>query len=151
MSKVRKFLERLRDSIQAEGVNLSKHIEALPSPIGEAETLREIVSCYETISWYHTFVSAKIYRALTGKMEKSDDKELAQLDQDDADGSAKVASEGLIKSMVALKRIYEWDKDLQDDALTLLVEVERLRKGIDIEFPGHRKFKRPGFEADEVG
>lgn len=140
-----KFLKELRKSIRAEGIDLSKRIEVIPGAKEDVGTLREIVTCYEVISWYHTLISAKIYRALC--QEKGErDRELAQAEQDDANGSAKVAYESLTRSIKALQRIYEWDEDLQASALNLLVEAERLRRGIDKEFPGHREFKRPGFD-----
>lgn len=146
MNFASKFLKRLRESIQAEGVDLSERIEVIPPSIKDVRTLREIVSCYETISWYHTLVPAKIYRALTQEFDEDIDKEMAQIGQDDANGSAKVAYDGLVKSISALQKVYKWDEALSDSALTLLVEADRLRKGIDTEFPGHREFKRPGFD-----
>ncbi len=79
-------------------------------------------------------------------MEKSEDKELDEIDIYDANGSAKVAYLGVVRSLVALQKVYQWNEDLQDEALTLLVEADRLRRMIDKEFPGHRSFKRPGFD-----
>jgi hypothetical protein len=146
MDLAHKFLERLRKSIQALGIELPERIEVIPSSLEDVETLKEIVACYETISWYHTLISAKIYRALSSKMEKNKDKELAEIGMHDANGSAKVAYLGIIRSLAALQKVYHWHEDLQDEALTLLVEAERLRRMIDKEFPGHRTFKRPGFD-----
>ena len=149
MQLASEFLKKLRESIQAEGVELSERIEVMHSSdlssISDVGTLKEIVSCYETISWYHTLVPAKIYRALTHRFEKYDDEEMAQIGQYDADGSAKVAYDGLVKSISALQKVYKWDEELKDSILTLLVGADRLLKGIDTEFPGHREFKRPGF------
>jgi hypothetical protein len=68
------------------------------------------------------------------------------LAQKDADDSAKIAYIGVIKSMNALKVIYEWNEDLRHTIITLLAEAEKLRKGIDQQFPGHLTFKRPGFD-----
>ncbi|MBU4310334.1 hypothetical protein L6386_06915 [bacterium] len=146
MDLARKFLERLRKSIQAFGIELPERIEIIPSSVEDVETLREIVSCHEIISWYHTQISVKVYRALGSKMEKSEDKELDEIDIYDANGSAKIAYLGVVKSIVALQKVYHWNEDLQDDALTLLVEADRLRRMIDKKFPGHRTFKRPGFD-----
>lgn len=66
--------------------------------------------------------------------------------QSDADASAKIAYVGIIKSTDALELIYNWNEDPQDSVLTLLVEIDKLRRGIDREFPNHRTFKRPGFD-----
>lgn len=140
------FLKKLQKIIQKEGKDLTKRVEIIPSPEKDIGSLQHIVSCYETISWYHTLISAKIYRALC-KEKHQDDEELRQIEQSDADGSAKIAYMGLTKSMSALQEIYKWDEEQRDTALSLLVEAERLRKGIDKEFPGHKKFKRPGFDV----
>lgn len=140
LKMTQEFLEKLRKIIQEEGVDLTKRIEIIPSVRSDVEILRQVVSSYEVILWYHTFVPVKIHRALQGKMEAD------EFAQSDADGSAKVAYLGITKSMEALKIIYDWDEDLQDEALTLLAKIESLQKGIDKEFPGHRAFKRSGFD-----
>ncbi len=140
-----KFLKRLKEAIQEEGISLSQRIEIVPSPEEKARNFKELTFSYEVILWYHTLISAKIYRALCQKESESDE-ELAKTEKSDADGSAKVAYLGLVNSIRALQKIYPWNEDLQDEILTLLVEAGRLRKGIDKIFPGHRKFKRPGFD-----
>lgn len=141
-----KFLGKLRKAIQALGIELPERIETIPSSVEDVETLKEIVSCYETISWYHTLISAKIYRALSSRMEENADKEPTEIDIYDANGSAKVAYLGVIRSIAALQKVYHWNEDLQDETLTLLVEADRLRRMIDKKFPGHCTFKRPGFD-----
>jgi len=142
LNMARKFLEKIRETIQKEGVDLTRRIEIIPSAKGDMVTFKEIISCYEVISWYHTLLPVKIRRALKSKMECQAD----ESSQSDADGSAKVAYIAITKSMNALKIIYDWDEDLKDSALTLLVEIEKLRKAVDKEFPGHHTFKRPGFD-----
>jgi len=138
----RKYLEELRKIINEEREDLAKRVEIIPSAEGDIETLKEIISNYEIISWYHTLISVKIHRALQGKMEHDED----EFAQSDADGSAKVAYIGIMKSMNALKVIYDWDENHQEVTLTLLVELEKIRRDIDREFPGHQTFKRPGFD-----
>lgn len=135
------FLKRLGEEIKKEGLELAEKIEVMPSPEDEEKSFKELVFLCNVIAWYHTLISAKIYRALCGGSEESD-----EIDISDVNGSAKVAYLSLNKSINALQKIYDWNEDLQDDALTLLVEADRLRKGIDKEFSGHRTFKRPGFD-----
>lgn len=128
-----KFLERLKRAIQEEGIDLSQKIEILPSPEEKAKNFRSIIFCYEVILWYHTLVPAKIYRALSQREYKSD-----------ALKSARVAYLGLVNSCNALLKIYQWDKELQDEILSLLIESERIKKDIDRFFPEHHKIKIPG-------
>lgn len=131
-----RFLRKLKNIIQEEGIDLTKRIEIMPSPGKEAGNFQEIVFCYQVILWYHTLIPAKIYRALS----------IPDAHDFDSDGSAKVAYLGLTESIKALQKIYHWDKNLEDNILPLLITAEQLRKGIDREFPGHRRFKRPGFD-----
>lgn len=142
LKMAQKFLKKLQQTIQTEGVDLTKRVEIIPSAKGDIGTLRKVVSSYEVISWYHTLIPVKIHRALQSKMEIEAD----EFAQSDADASAKIAYIGIIKSIDALELIYNWNEDLQDSALALLVEINKLRKGIDKEFPGHRTFKRPEFD-----
>ncbi len=146
--KVWDFLPRLREAIEAERAALLQRAEIMPSVDEEAGTLTEMVDAYEVIEWYHTQVAVKICRALSGRQEsdEEEDADLKTFAMDDAHGSAKVACEGLLRSMAAFQKVYAWDAALRDDVLALLVEAERLRRGIDAELPGHREFKRPGFD-----
>ncbi|OYD15756.1 hypothetical protein CH333_04960 [candidate division WOR-3 bacterium JGI_Cruoil_03_44_89] len=142
LKMAQKFLEKLRQTIQAEGIDLAKTVEIIPSAKSNIGTLRKIAANYEVICWYHTLIPVKIHRALQSKMEINKD----EFAQSDADASAKIAYIGIMKSMNALKAIYNWNEDLQDGALVLLVAIDKLRRGVDKEFPGHHTFKRPGFD-----
>jgi hypothetical protein len=137
------FLKTLRETIQAEGIDLSKRIEYMPTAKEDKERLMRIVSSYDTVMWYHTLIPVKIRRAIQSKMEIGSNDEFAE---EDALTSAKIAYIGIMQSMASLRFIYDWDEELQDSALTLLAQIEQLRKGVDIEFPGHHKFKRPVFD-----
>lgn len=140
------FLEKLRNIInqEVEEINTDRVTRLLKG----AETIDEIKECYEVISWYHIFISAKIYRALSSKMEAEteEDEELAGYSWDDANGSAKVVREALVKSMNALTKVYEWNELLHNDVMPLLSNIYGLIKGVDREFPEHEEFKRPGLD-----
>lgn len=144
-----KFLKKLHESIETEGYDLSERIDIMPSPFDELKGFEDIGFCYEVISWYHTFVPSKIHRALCSKMESAvaKNEEFSGWDLEDANGSAKVAHDGIMKSIIALQKIYKWNNSLQDEALQLMIEADRIRKGIDAEFPGRHSFKRPGFDG----
>jgi len=141
-----KFLEKLRNIINEE-------IENINAGSVLVENIDEIKDCFEIISWYHLQIAVKIKRALYGKMkvemETGDtaNEEPDEFSLHDANGSAKVAYIGLIKSMDALTQVYEWNKSLHDDIMPLLKDVYGLINGVDREFPGHQDFKRPGFDA----
>lgn len=145
-----RFLEKLHKTLKTDTVNMKQRAKTmlLPNDDENVQTLEILTSHYSAISWYYTLILSKIHRALSSKMmvEIEKDEELMQTHKDDADGSAKVAYDGIIKSIAAFQKFYEWDEGLQDEALELMIEADRLRKAIDKEFPGHQNFKRPGFE-----
>jgi hypothetical protein len=66
----------------------------------------------------------------------------------DALGSAKVASESVVRSMAALQRVYAWDTALEDQMIPLLADLDWMRRQIDATFPGFQEFKRPGLDAE---
>jgi len=145
--RVWNFLPRLRDVLEAERKALLDRVEVTPSAEEEVRTLAEIADAYEVISWFHPQVAAKVYRALATLEDEWDgEPDLKEMAQSDANGSAKVAYLGLARLMAAFQTLYAWDEGLQDDVLPLLAEAERLRRHLDAEFPGHREFKRPGFD-----
>ncbi|MBN2542807.1 hypothetical protein JXI42_08045 [bacterium] len=148
-----KYLKKIRDTIQEFGIDLSKKIQIFPSTIEHVDRLKEVGNCYEVILWYHTLISAKVYRALCSTRFGDDENkdELDEVDIYDSDGSAKVAYISIIKSLAALRDLHTWfeeidNKELQDETLSLLVVVDKLRRMVDSVFPGHKDFKRPGFD-----
>jgi hypothetical protein len=148
MSLAHSFLKQVRRKFDEKREEiLEKSKLSLSSGEDEVKALEDMVFHYETLSWYHTLIPVKIHRALSSKIEGGEeaDPEMAQDSFDDANGSAKVVYTGLMRSMVALQKIYTWDEQLKDDTLTLLVEADRLRKGINAELPGHKNFRAPWF------
>ena len=138
-----KFLEKLRNVINEE-------IENINAGNILAENIEEIKECLEVISWYHMQIAVKIHRALFGKM-RAETEEVGNEEPDeyslyDANGSAKVAYDGLVRTMDALTKVYEWKKSLHNDIMPLLTDVYGLINGVDREFPGYKEFKRPGFD-----
>ena len=142
MDDAHKFLEKLHNIINED-------IENINAGNTLAEDIEEIKECFEVISWYHMQIATKIHRALCGKME-AEEEEYGESDEfssmHDANGSAKVAYHGLIRTMDALTKVYEWNKSLHNDIMPLLIDVYGLINGVDREFPGHKEFKRPGFD-----
>ena len=136
-----KFLEKFRNIINEE-------IENINAGNILAENIEEIKECFEVVSWYHMQIAVKIHRALCGKMEAEEegDCESDEFSMHDANGSAKVAYHGLIRTMDVLTKVHEWKKSLHNDIMPLLTDVYGLINGVDREFPGHKKFKRPGFD-----
>lgn len=149
MQKAHVFLKKLTSVLKAEKNDIFETVRLIPSAEEEISHFEGIIDHYEVIAWYHTLIPAKIYRALSSKFEAvvEKDAELAQINLDDANGSAKVAYFGLKKSIISLQKLFKWNEPLQNEALNLMVDADRMRKSLDAEFPGHHAFKRPGFDG----
>jgi hypothetical protein len=149
MSAAHAFLEDLRQRITEEHAALEERAMIL-GPERAAGNYQEILDAFEVISWYHTLLPAKVYRALGSKLEaeQDGDPESRKFHLDDALGTARVAHESVVRSMAALQRVYEWDDGLEDRIIPLLADLEWLRNQVEGSFPGFRDFKRPGLDPD---
>src|SRR5213080_1706524 len=121
----------------------------------------------EVIRWYEFFIAAKTYRALMG-LEDIGDEEVSDIDIDpfsdddiddedvlpraachDSDGSAKIALIAIDRSLSAWRLMRNALREKTESIVPMLIELEKLRRGIEQIFPTARDFVRPGF--DEVG
>ena len=90
-------------------------------------------------------IAVKIDRALNGKLKREKSKKHSEADLYDSNGSAKVAYLDLLKSLDALTKVYECNKPMNRDVMPLLTMIYELTDQVNQEFPGHKTFKRPGF------
>jgi hypothetical protein len=117
-------------------------LKSLPS---EAEGF-PVDSPLETISWYHTLVAAKTFRALTSELEaRTETPELMS----DALGSAKVVLVAIERSLAAWQALAAADQDARIGGLIELLEA--LRTGVELRFPDARGFVRPGLDDGTAG
>ena len=137
---------------------------------GEANSAEEDINvsdAVEVIRWYQFFIAAKTYRALMG-LEDTGDEDVSDIDIDpfsddddddedvllraachDSDGSAKIALIAIDRSSSAWRVIQNALPEKTESTVPILIELEKLRRGIEQIFPRARDFVRPGF--DEVG
>ncbi len=144
------FLVRMRTELEGEVEEAIELFEILPEE-ALVEKLRTLRDSYETIAWYHMLISVKIRRAIGGLRDGALLGELEEIPcANDATGSAKVASESLVKSMAAYKKVYDLIPDFRDEILNLLLMAKRLSDAVDRSFPGHKEFHRPGLDGPYV-
>ena len=109
-------------------------------PNEEAEGLKDAI---EIIHWYQYQIHVKIRRGLHGKLDPNDE------DDDfpkDSDGSVKVALIGIDRSIAAWGKMYAIFPEKEDEILDILIQLERLRRYTEKEFPNAREFERAGFD-----
>jgi hypothetical protein len=64
----------------------------------------------------------------------------------DSNGSTKVALIGIDRSITMWSKLLEFFSEKEDSLLKILVQLERLRRNVEKEFPDARSFERPGFD-----
>lgn len=132
--------EELRST--EEALNTQARLGA-GNPHGEAAEIREAL---EVVQWYLFFIEVKLARAVAGRVDETIEGDDGF--PSDADGSAKVALIAIDRSIAAWARLREQLGNEADAILDLLVQLERLRRTAEHEFPRARAFKRPGFDPD---
>jgi hypothetical protein len=105
------------------------------------ENITQLKDTIEVIYFYNFFISAKIYRALTGAGDDEPDEI-----QTDSNGSAKIALIALDRLIAAWSVLMEKMPEHEDEILQFLASLAEVRKMTESIFPLARKFKRPGFD-----
>lgn len=95
----------------------------------------------EIIDWYHTFIPAKIYRALRGLTNGIEDDPI----QNDSNGSAKIALVAIEKSVLAWTSIMKNSSSQEDIAIKACIRLTRIKDSLRKCFPDVERFVRPGF------
>jgi hypothetical protein len=100
---------------------------------------------FEVIRWYEYFISAKIFRALRGKVEDGEerDDEFPR----DSDGSAKIALIAIDRSIAAWATIRHYVTDDAKGVVDAIAFLDSLRQAVEKTFPNARSFIRPGFDS----
>ncbi|MBR9978042.1 MAG: hypothetical protein KFH87_08135 [Bacteroidetes bacterium] len=113
----------------------------------DADTVGKLRDALEVLRWYHTFIPAKIGRALSQRGDP-----FSTIEDDipsDADGSAKVALIAMDRSIAAWGCILDHVHGLGDDIAVFLVRLDQLRRAMETTFPNARLFVRPGFDDEQ--
>ena len=100
----------------------------------------------EVLCRYRYLVQAKIHRALLGREEDPILDESGQPFPADADGSAKIAHITCGAALEAARHLAALDPGLALPAAAYAQSAGRVLQLIDQAFPGHRTFRRPGFD-----
>ena len=106
--------------------------------------LVKINDCVEIIRWYQHLIFVKLGRAFSSLVEEQDG--TAFPGERDSDGTTKVALISIDRSLAAWSALRDMFPDKTDSILEILLNLSRLRTGMESKFPKARRFKRPGFD-----
>ncbi len=113
------------------------------NPKAEAARLKDAV---EVVQYYQHQTWVKLMRATGGLLEEKS--EAPNEYPKDSDGSAKVALVGIDRSISAWSEMRLQFSDHEREILDILVQLDRLRRKVEKNFPDARSFVRPGFDGD---
>jgi hypothetical protein len=99
----------------------------------------------QVIRHYHYFIYPKIVRALEGRLgeKAASDRGL----EADCSGTAKVVLIAIDRSLAAWSLLYGEYPAQEDNTLSILLHLDRLRRSVEVVFPEARTFIRQGFDA----
>jgi hypothetical protein len=112
----------------------------------ETDLIRDAI---EIIRWYEAQIWVKLMRAITGKISESEAEKVSGLQSDSA-GSAKVALIGMDSSLSAWEQLHFIFPEHTDEFINILLQLDRLRKQAELEFPSARAFVRAGFDDTDL-
>lgn len=122
--------DQLRSKIQIDPAEAIKEVSVLKDAI-------------EIINWYQNQIYIKILRAVHSKL---DEEELTEIAVKDSDGSAKVALIGIDRSIAAWGEMLNYFSAVENVIFEFILQLDNLRKEIELTFPDSRNFVRPGFD-----
>ena len=95
----------------------------------------------DVIQWYQYFITPKVARAYSSKIFPND-----KFEDDDKQGSAKVALIAIDKSIKAHNFLLNNFAEKEDEILDFLVTLTKIKKLLLRDFPNAMDFIRPGFD-----
>ncbi len=130
-----------------EYAHLAWRVGRALAPLAEARGDAGVIEAVETIEWFSSMISAKLYRAICGQAEAW---EPVGETQSDCNGSAKVALIGIIESRRAWEVLMEGGRATANGVpAQAAAMLQALEVGVRERFPRAVEFVRPGFDEPE--
>jgi len=118
------------------------------APIAAARGDAPLVEAVETIEWFSSMISSKLYRAICGQAEGWESRDETQTD---FNGSAKIALIGIGESTQAWRVLMESGRATADGVpAQALQRLESLSAAVRERFPRVMEFVRPGFDEPAI-
>jgi hypothetical protein len=118
------------------------------APIAALREDARLVDAVETIEWFSSMISSKLYRAICGQAEGWEGRDEAQTD---FNGSAKIALIAIAESRAAWSVLMEAGRATADGVPAQAVRtLDELDASVRERFPRVMEFIRPGFDAAQL-
>ena len=117
--------------------------------VNPEQIARQLKDAVEVIQWYLFFIEVKVNSCLHSRIGEKREPEFWEDEPKPSNGTAKIALIAIDRSIIAWDALYHQFSKREDETLAILVQLERLRRGVEQKFPNARAFVRPGF--DEIG
>ncbi len=142
MEEAKDLLENNK-ALKQRGETLLQLVELGAKDIVEAKSeIIQLNEYLEIINWYLFQIRVKFMRALPTFDDDMEDDSF----ESDSNGSAKVALIATDRCIVAWQHIMQWLPDAQDDILSLLALLQKIRTLGEHTFPHARAFVRVGLD-----
>ena len=130
-----------------EYARLAWRIGRAVAPLAAVRGDAAVIDAVDTIEWFSSMISAKLYRAICGQAEQWEPRDEAQ---SDCNGSAKIALIGIVESREAWAVLMEAGRAAADGVpARAVVMLEELEGAVRDRFPLVMAFVRPGFDEPE--
>ena len=118
------------------------------APIVAAREDAALIDAVETIEWFSSMISSKLYRAICGQAEGWEGRDEAQTD---FNGSAKIALIAIAESRAAWSVLMEAGRATADGVPAHAVQtLDALEASVRERFPRVMEFIRPGFDEPAI-
>lgn len=145
MERASAWFKTHEEVVGAKAEELVSHLAIGLPGVDSEKMASELADAVAVVEWYHMFIGVKLARAV-GREEEGGDAVC-----DDAVGSAKVALIAIDRSLVAWTRLREHFPDKADGILDTLLQLDRLRRRVEVAFAEARGFVRAGFDDGTLG
>jgi hypothetical protein len=111
----------------------------------------EVLDAVEVLTQYQYFIPVKTARALDGWMEAERGRRpYPEFSRENAHGTAKLVHLCLGRCVEALRQLAAYSAAWREMAEPIAEEATALQGAVDLQFPGHQAFRRPGFDDPEA-
>jgi hypothetical protein len=126
-----------------KGEEMTQQVEMGIKSIRDAKAeVFDMDDCLEIVQWYVFMIQVKFMRALPMKPGEEKNKYFMR----DSNGSAKVALIAVDRCLLAWQKLLQYLPDAEDEIISLLALLQKIRNIGEKAFPKARKFKRKGLD-----